>query len=175
MGLGAPVSALLGFDITPLFIGIGALRTAIAFARQPQLAYILPFQTYRLTVIENSGGIPLFTHTWNPHKEIIDSSLFSGMLQGISGVLQESLKKGNLREIHLDQAELLLQRSEKMPFTCVLVATKSTPSLREALKNFANLFYLRFSRNLKDFHRIDNFSLAADLVPVCFPFVLMYN
>ncbi len=182
MGLGAPIVALLevydnpqAVDIVPLFIGFGALLTAYAFYRQPQLAYILPFQAYRLTVIENEGGIPLFTHTWNPGKELIDSTLFSSMLQGISGILQESLQKGNVREIHLDEAIMLLQRDEKMPVTCVLVATKSTPSLREALKAFADQFYARFTQQLKDIHRSDTFTPAEELVAACFPFVPEYD
>lgn len=174
MGVGAPIANMLDINLF-LFTGIGALLTAYAFSRQPQLAYILPFQAYRLTVIENSGGIPLFTHSWNPAKELIDPALFSGMLQGISGILQESLQKGNVREIHLDEAVLLLQRNEKMPVTFVLVATKSTPSLREALKAFADQFYTRFSKDLGEIHKTDHFTPAEELVAACFPFVPRYD
>ncbi|MFX0094164.1 MAG: hypothetical protein ACFFBD_20670 [Candidatus Hodarchaeota archaeon] len=154
---------------------IGLLIIAIVFAKQPKLAFILPFKASKITVF-NDNGIPLFTHIWSTPDELVEDALFTGMLTGIGAVLSESLGKGNLREIQLDQARLLLQRSEQFRVTCGLVATQSSQILRQSLNTFANRFFQDFSGNLADLEIInpEDFASASELVVECFPFVPEY-
>ncbi|MFX0139934.1 MAG: hypothetical protein ACFFDN_40205 [Candidatus Hodarchaeota archaeon] len=158
-----------------LIFAVGELLIAIGFTSQPKLAYILPFKVLRLTVIEQNSGLSLFNHTWSKMDDLLDEQLFSGMLQGISGILQESLKRGNVREINLDQAVLILKRSEQFPVACVLVTTKSSRSLRDALNSFAEKFFTEFSQFFSEPHKLDNFSPASDLVSDCFSFIPEYD
>lgn len=161
--------------ISYLILGFGTLPLSIVFLKKPQMAFVLPFKALRLMVIETHIGIPLFTHIWNVKEDSVSEGLFSGMLQGISLILNESVKRGNVREIHLEQAVLLMQRSEKFTVACVLVATKSSRSLRQALDAFADKFFKKFSPFFSEPSNIDNFETASDLIKDYFSFIPKYD
>lgn len=181
IGFGIPVIELISLEnLVPGFdavvFAIAAVLFTIVFVKKPQLAYILPFKVLRLTIIDTVSGIPLFTHDWGRVGEIIDESLFSGMFQGISSFLNEALQKGNVREIVLDEATLILNRSLEFNAACILVTTKATPSLRAALRNFAEDFFTRFSPYLKASQlNVTPFSQASELVATHFAFVPVYD
>ena len=119
-----------------ILMSSSSILWGLIFVKQPKLAYILPFKAVRLTVIETNGGIPLFTHAWSS-EGLIDDSLFTGMLHATSQFMDESLKRGNVHEVHLEKAILLIQSSEKYPISSILLVTKSSRSLRHALNKFA--------------------------------------
>lgn len=159
-----------------LSMTVGSLLLAVAFAIQPKLAFILPFRVLKLSVVETNGGISLFTHTWSKMDEFVDEQLFSGMLQAISQILHETLKRGDLSEIHVEGAVLLIRRSEKYPVACILIATGSTRSLRKALDSFAEQFFKEYSHYFLELDNPDTFDLenyagAAALVEDRFSFV----
>lgn len=179
IGLISPLMYLLGMSVllpgsTNLTVAVGALLVAIAFKKEPKLAYILPFKAIRVTVLHTLGGISLFTHNWSK-KALIDEALFSGMLQGISGILKESLQKGDVREIHLDEGLLIIRRSNAFPIACVLVADRSTHALRTALNGFAEDFYTNFSQFFENPSDVTNFDSASKLIKKNFPFVPEYQ
>ncbi len=160
-----------------IFAGVGVFLVAFVTARQPKLLFILPFRTIRLAVVDTKSGLPLFTHTWRQSGEnLIDEDLFSGMLHGVSTIIKESLNRGNVTEIHLDKGILILQRSEQTSIACVLVTTKSSQTLRDALKLFGEKFYMQFkdkiATTINDAHQ---FAPASTLVTECFPFVPEYD
>jgi len=161
MGIATPVLAVLRVPGVPLYTGAGVLLTSLAFARQPQMAYVLPFQAHRLMVIENEGGIALFSHTWQAGSKFKEPDLFSSMVQGIRCIMQESLQKGNVREIQLDEAVILIQQCPKADVSCLIVATRSAPSLRQALKAFATMFQERFGASLDRPNSLSPFELSA--------------
>jgi hypothetical protein len=98
------------------------------------------------------------------------------MMQGISAILGESLKKGNVNEIILDKAHLLIEHtSENEETACILVATKSTIGLRTALSKFIYLFVNEFDPILADVNETRQFDRASVLVDKCFPFVPEYE
>ncbi len=155
--------------------GIAFLLVAIAFASQPKLAFILPFKALRLAVIETNSGISLFTHVWSKMDDLIDDQLFSGMLQGISQILNEALKKGEIRDINLEKATLMIKRSDKYSVACVLVATKSSRTLRHALNSFAERFFTKYSPYFSKPYNMDNFNSASELVEERFSFIPEYD
>ncbi len=128
-----------------LSVGIGALLTSVAFTRQPHLAYILLFRVFRLTILDHCSGLQLFTHDWSLDSNFFDPNLFSGMFQGLSGILRETLQKGFPREIYLEHAVVLLERSVGLPPTFVLIASKSSSSPFDHLQTF-------FPSNLGGYH-----------------------
>lgn len=158
-----------------LITAIAAVFLGIALAREPKLAYLLPFRVIRLTVIEVHKGIALFTHTWSQQETLADKDLFSGMLQGISSLLDESLKKGSVREIYLEEAVIIIEESRKFPVACVLIATKSTRSLREALASFSKRFFTKFAPNFAMPSDISQFDPAITLVADRFSFIPEYD
>ncbi|MFX1511776.1 MAG: hypothetical protein ACFFCQ_04255 [Promethearchaeota archaeon] len=158
--------------VTLATISIGSLFISIAFISQPKLAFVLPFRAMKLTVVEINSGIPLYTHSWSKKVELIDDTVFSGMISGLSSFINIALGKGNVREIHLDQAILLLERIGQFPVAFVLFASKSSPSLRNALNLFAERFTKEFSQHYSaKIVDADKYKTAADLVLSCFPFV----
>ena len=88
------------------------------------MIFILPFKALRLTVIETQGGISLFTHKWDDSSLIDNEDLWAGMLQGVNLIFRESLNKGDVQEIKLANAMLLVQHSKQYPVACIVVATK---------------------------------------------------
>jgi hypothetical protein len=156
--------------IMSILIGISSSLVLIAFAKEPKLGYFPP-RALRLLVVETKGGISLFTHTWRAGEQFVGEDLFSGMVHGISLFLQESLNKGNMREIRLDEATLIIQPIKNTPVACVLVASRASQALREALRRFATRFYDEFSDAFGAFQNVDAFSPAAALIKECFPFI----
>ncbi|MHA1576736.1 MAG: hypothetical protein ACTSU3_05190 [Candidatus Thorarchaeota archaeon] len=145
----------------------------IALVKEPRLAFVLPFKVIRLIVFETEGGIPIYNNTWEgkDSHSMADESLFAGMLQGIGMILNEAMDKGDVREIKMADATLLLHHGDKFPIACVLVTTASTQTLRHALNRFATDFYERFA---DEFHNTSiplKFRSASELVEEHFAFV----
>jgi hypothetical protein len=178
VGIITPISVILFEDVLPganqPLAGIGALMISIAFVYQPKLAYVLPFKASRLTIIETRSGIPIYTYNWSK-MVLMDETLFSGMLYAVSQFVEESIQKGNIREISLDQAILLLQRSEEYPIVCVLITNRSSRSLRMALNRFSNNFFKNFSQFFTQPIDQSKFETALDLVLDAFPFLPAYD
>jgi len=153
----------------------GGLLLAIGFTMEPKLAFILPFKALRLTIMETTGGISLFSHTWSKIDELGDDQLFSGMIQAVTHILDESVRGGFIKEIKMDQAILILRKTEKYPIVCTLVATSSTRSLRHALDAFSKQFVEDFEQFFNDFNDLTNFEGASALLAERFSFVPEYE
>ena len=126
-------------------------------------------------MINTYAGTPIFAHIWNRTKTLTDENLFSGMFQGISVILQESIHSGEFQEIYVTKAVTLVQKVPDYPIACVLIATRPTRSLRDGLKLFAERFLAEFSDHFDNLTRVDQFSGAEDLVNACFPHVPIYD
>lgn len=173
------ISVLLGLDkiilgTDAIFLASGVIVFMIALSYEPKLAFILPFKALTLTVIDlERGGLPLFTHNWNPRKDYIDDSLFSGMMTGMSNFMKETVQRGNIREIQLDDAVLIIQRAKEYPLVSVLVTTKSSVVLRNSLNSFLESFMNKFNVILTNTLMINTnqFEAASELVVQAFPFI----
>ncbi len=161
----------VGFAMNMILISIGLLLSIIAFTKEPKLAGILPFKVINLTVIDTESGLSIFSFDWNTKEHIINDDLFSNLLQGISAILNEAVNRGNAREIRLDEAIIILDRSEKYPVACVLTCTKSSKSLRYALNLFTEKFCDKYSDGFADMYNVGQFKRADQLISDCFPFV----
>ena len=167
----AIIAIFFGLGLMMASFAIGFLLISIAIYKEPKLLFILPFKASRIAVI-NKAGLPFFSYNWNPNDELIDDTLFSSMLTGISGILQESLRKGDIREIHLAQAVLLIKTSDPQSITFVLVSSRSSQIIRNALDVFAERFLEEYSDDLTaPFINQDTFQPASKLVEQSFPFI----
>lgn len=166
-------NAIGGFD--RISEGIGALILAIIFARHEQLFYVLPFKTQRLIVFGTRNGVTLFAHTWSKNDPLIDEDLLSSMLQGMSMLINESLKKGNLREIKMDEGILLIKQDAAYPVAFVLIASRSSSVLRDGLSRFASKFIEMFGAYLEQSNNIDKFQEASKLVQSSLSFIPQYD
>ncbi|MBN2151454.1 MAG: hypothetical protein JW839_08415 [Candidatus Lokiarchaeota archaeon] len=161
-----------------VILGISFVLIAIAYAKEPNLANVLPFVAIRLSIIDIKAGIALYNHDWARRDDLIHEDLFSSMLSGISMILNESVRKGNIREIVLDKARLLLKRSDEYSIAFVLITSHPTKALRNALEVFASRFNARYGILLKEQNKdieIGKYRNTTDIVHECFPFAVEYT
>ncbi len=156
---------------TQLSAAIGTYILAAALVREPKLFYLMPSKAIRVAVFETKGGVALFSHTWPGQENVVDDSLFAGMLQGVSLFIRESLNKGELREITVDQATLIIHRRADHPIAFVLVVTRPTKTFRLALQTFAKRFVTQFESCFNNLAKVSQFTPASTLVNECFPYV----
>ena len=159
------------FNSIAFFVnGIGAFISIIVIVKAPKIIYILPFTAYRVLVLDTNEGIALFRYDWAEIGKV-EENIFSTVLQAVGSILDELLKKGEVREIQMDRAILLMQNDKIHPIASVLVSSKSTKSLRYALRSFNDEFISRFYTDDIDFHEVSKFKDAKNLVEKIFDFV----
>ena len=152
---------------------LGALFTIVVIWKEPKIIYILPFKAYRLLVIETNAGIGLFKHDW-AKLSAVDENVFTMVLQAVGSILDEVLKKGEIREIKMDRAVVLIDHNKNYPVASVLVTSKSSKSLRYGLKKFNNQFIETFKSNFDGLYEVSRFKAARALVVEFFDFVPAY-
>jgi len=154
---------------------VGALIQASIFSRYEQLFYVLPFKVQKLIVYGTSKGISLFTYEWSKSERFIDEDMFTSILQGVGMIVNESLKKGNVQEIKMEQGVLLISHDDTHPVASVLIASKSSQVLRDGLTAFARQFVKMFEVSLDHAEKPERFNNAIGLVHSCFPFIPQYE
>ena len=158
-----------------VFEGIGALIQAVVFARHEQLFYVLPFKTQRLIVFGTRNGASLFAHTWSKNDKLIDEDLLSGVLHGVSMLFNESLNKGNLQEIKMEQGILLVKHDKTHSIAFVIIASRSSEVLRDGLSGFAKKFIEAYEPYLEPIETYEKFQDAIGLVQSCLAFIPQYD
>ncbi len=151
--------------------GIGVWLCAREFASHPQLAFVLPFKVTSLTVMNSKSGLPLFSYRWDKSHKDFDEMLFSGMLQGIGGILNEAMNQGYVREVRMSRGLLLLHHVKKHNLAFVLATTKMSSILGNALDVFADNFVIEFSSCLDQINIADRFNGATELIRKFFSFI----
>jgi ABC-type multidrug transport system fused ATPase/permease subunit len=163
------------FNSVGFFInGIGAFITVFVILKEPKIIYILPFKAYRILVVDTNEGLTLFKYDWAKLGEV-EENIFSTVLQSVGSILDEILKKGEVREIQMDRAVLLIQHDKKYPIASVLITSKSTKSLRYSLKVFYDQFISTFYTLGDDLHEVSKFEDATSLIKTIFDFVPEYR
>ena len=157
--------------ISELSFALGILLITGTFLYQPGLLFILPFKTSRLGVF-NEKGVPLFSHQWiSTEDDPISELYFTEMQEGVSTILSESLKQGNVREIHLEKSILIINRHKNFSF--VLLTAQTSKLLITALNTFSEKFVTKFEELLAKSVFIDpeDHATASTIVSECFPFL----
>ena len=99
--------------LSDLFLGAGTFILAIVYVIQPKLGFLLPFKASRLAIIDQEKSIPLYYHAWNRKDFLIDENLFSGMITALGLFVQETIQKGNIKEIQLEDSILIYGQNRK--------------------------------------------------------------
>jgi len=125
-------------------------------------------------VVDTNAGTGLFKYDWAELKAV-DENIFSMVLQAVGSILDEVLKKGEIREIKMDQAILLIQHEKKSPVASVLVTSKSSKSLKYGLKKFNSEFIETFQSQFDGLYEVSRFKGAQKIVDHIFDFVPVYR
>ena len=152
----------------------GALFTIISVWKDPKIINILPFKAYRILVVDTNAGTGLFKHDWAELKAV-DENIFSMVLQAVGSILDEVLKKGEIREIKMEQAVLLVQHERNSPVASVLVTSKSSKSLKYGLKRFNTEFIEKYQSQFDGLYEVSRFRGAKEIVEHIFDFVPVYE
>ncbi len=152
-----------------LFIGLFII--VVTLLRSPQLAYVLPFKVFRLSVIDINAGTSIFGHTWEAGKNFVDEDLYTGMVQGVRQILTESMRQGDLEEIKTEFATLLLHRRNSVPFMFCLATSGPSKVLKNVLNAFATEFSNEFGQYCDKTANTALFKDADALVEKLFLFV----
>ncbi len=154
-----------------LAVSIGYFFTTIAFVKREQLAFLLPFRVLRLTVVHLGGGFPIYNYNWKLGRDLINEDLFSGMIHGVRLIIRESILHGECKDINLDVANIIVQRSKEYPIMAVLVTQKTSRVLRQALSSFIDRFGEKFKTNLEKPNETTQFEAAKNIVYESFSFL----
>jgi hypothetical protein len=154
--------------------GIGAFTTIIVIIKDPRIIFILPFKAYRILIVDTNESVALFKHDWAKVGKL-EENMFSMMLQAIGSVLDDILKKGEVQEIQMDRAVLLIHHDKTHSIASILIASKSSKSLKDALKKFNENFITVFSSNLDEERKVGSFKESQEIVDKIFDFVPNYK
>jgi hypothetical protein len=180
IGILAPIAYAIGLSVlipgsTNFLFGIGVCLCAYAFFWTPQLAYVLPYRVIRLTIFETKGGISLFNFAWNKQDSTFEDTLFTGMLHAVSEIVNATVNRGTVKEIHMERGILLIQRLKDYPIACALITTRSSRTLRDTLLKFANAFQDQYAKEFGDMIDIEQFKDVQLLIRNIFAFIPEYN
>ncbi len=154
--------------------GIGAFTTIIVILKDPRIIFILPFKAYRILIVDTNKSIALFKHDWAKVGEL-EENMFSMMLQAIGSVLDDILKKGEVQEIQMDRAVLLIHHDKTYSIASILIASKSSKSLRYRLKSFNEKIITVFQSTLDGERKVGRFEETREIVDKIFDFVPSYK
>ncbi|MHA1746006.1 MAG: hypothetical protein ACTSWW_08395 [Promethearchaeota archaeon] len=144
-------------------IALGVFISTYVLIKKPQIAFILPFKAYRILIVDSDVGMPIFSTEFVPVIEKFQVGVFSGFIKAIGTLFDFTIDKGKVREIHLDEAVIILHSSDSKPLVSLLIASKSSPSLLKAFRAFSeNLFRelladYQYSPDLNDFSSIESY------------------
>lgn len=153
----------------PMVMGVGAFLSGYAFYREPKIAYVLPFKSMHLAVIETNGGLLIFEYDWS--QKGVQETLFAGMLQAVNLFVKDTLDRGEFKEIRMDEGVLIIDRYRQNSLAFVLLASNASKSLREALALFKKTFITRYSQFFEELNNTGHFESATELITECFPFI----
>ncbi len=119
-----------------LVASIGLLIFALGYLQNTQLAYLVPYQCYKLIVLKVSG-VNCYTKDFEERQ--IDDLLVSGAISAIASIMESALGfKSELKEITLLNAVMILDLRKE--FSGILIANKFSTVLKDALKSFNDQF-----------------------------------
>lgn len=143
---------------------------------EPKLINILSFSVYRITVIANHSGSPLFNLSWNFNDDTSkhEQNILAKWLPALQQVSFNYTKSLIVEEIKLERDILLFTQGNYV--TAVLLSKHSTPAIRESLDNFVKVFEQHYFA-LLDSHQTNSslYNKANELINKFFPIGVSSN
>lgn len=153
---------------------VGAFINIIVILKDSRIINILPFKAYRILVVDTNESVALFKHDWAKVGKL-EETMFSMMLQAIGNVLDDILKKGEVQEIQMDRAVLIIHHDKNHSIASILVSSKSSKSLRYGLRRFNEEFIESFQSTFENKQNDGRFESASKIVEKIFDFVPSYK
>ncbi|MCY3413966.1 MAG: hypothetical protein INQ03_20150 [Candidatus Heimdallarchaeota archaeon] len=165
--------------IVDLFLGTGIMVSTIGLIMEPKMLYVLPFKAIKISAINQETGMILYNYNWNINPSNMSNALFASALLSINMFAKESIGQGNIKEVALENATLIINSPPDQTVYYVIVATKPSHSLKVGLEQFSRKFYDQYGVYLtREFISVSDVSLfksANSLIRECFPYIPGFN
>ena len=153
----------------------GTILIAYPYLKYPQIAFILPFKVLNLSVIHLESGNLLYNYYWDKASKKSKSNFFSNVMFAITKAMDEYIDRGLIREISMDNAVLTISSHEEKPVMAILVTSRRSQILRNALDTFCAAFGDSFPINSDSICRPDVFKDADKFIREYFSFIPFNN
>ncbi len=131
--------------ISNTFTLVGSLILVFIINKEPKLFYILSFSIYRISVFDHQGHT-LFNFDWS--KLVFKNSTFTKYLDVLQNVSNDLIKIGGIIDLNFKIGVVIVNETKFI--TTVLVASRSSTLLRDALINFSEDFEAEFESYLRN-------------------------
>ncbi|MCY3410244.1 MAG: hypothetical protein INQ03_01285 [Candidatus Heimdallarchaeota archaeon] len=161
-------------SIGDFLVSIGVVLTSISFYKQPQLLYILPFRAHKLMVAKSNSGGVLYCYNWSNEMDELPDYLISTAFEGLTMFINETVKRGNIQEVTLDNAVVTVKYIEHYNIFFLLFSTDSSYVLSYGLDQFVYRFLKEYADHFTQTDKLDdngNFKAMDKHIPDCFPYI----
>ncbi|QEE17594.1 hypothetical protein DSAG12_03431 [Promethearchaeum syntrophicum] len=156
-------------------MAIGTLLISMVIIQHPKLAYVIPLKVYRILIMDTKSGLILFKHDWNELKAKSSENILSGMLQAVNTMFDQTINKGNVRDIKFDQAILTYEKSRKTSIACIIISNKISKTLRTSFSDFADDVFKDYENTKENSLIKKNNEKCEILLEQYFPFVPKFD
>jgi hypothetical protein len=135
--------------IQSILIVLIVIGTLIIIKNEPRIAHLLPYTVYKL-IVTSKNGPKYYTKSWADSG--IDDDMLAGLMSAIGTVVKNTLQKiktGAISEIKMYKG-VMLTEMRYLPVNIVIVASKASGALKEALESFGEEFMKVFYNDLYD-------------------------
>lgn len=161
--------------INSIPFGLGVLISSFAIYKSPKMIYVLPFKAIKLSVIQDDTALTIYSHDWNETAKYVHEGMYSSIFEGIRGYSSEILQVGKLKEIKLDEGKILIEHGNIHGIYFTLFAKKSSKTLLNGLKKFAERFGETYGQEIRMNKQLDTLSInsekADEMVQEIFSFI----
>ncbi|WP_457556710.1 hypothetical protein [Candidatus Harpocratesius sp.] len=120
-----------------LVAAVGSFFVALAYSKNTEVSYIVPYDCYRLIILDKNG-IPAYSYDFIEGTDQLEVFI-SGALSAINTVMESAVGfKSKIKTIYLEKSALIMDLQEH--FGAVLFANRSSVLLQKALKTFLSIF-----------------------------------
>ena len=117
----------------------------------------------------------LYNYYWDKDSKKLTSHVFSNIMYGITKVMDQYIHRGLIREINMENAVLMVSNHEEKPVMVILITSRKSQIVRNALDKFCSAFCDTYPINSHTICRLDTFKDADKLIREYFSFIPVYN
>jgi hypothetical protein len=163
---------ILGIEI--LSVALGTFIVIIAILFDERVLRVLPFNAYRISVINMNIGLSIFDVLFEAKQSGPDSSvliphLMTANFQFVQSVIHDTEK---IKSIETDNYYFIFEAYKDI--VAFVIADKTSMLIKSSLKEFVKSFYEKFGENI-DSSEISQYTEAGALLELYFAFLPTYK
>ncbi|PWI46495.1 hypothetical protein CEE45_16480 [Candidatus Heimdallarchaeota archaeon B3_Heim] len=159
---------ILGIEI--LSLAVGTFIVIIAILVDERVLRVLPFNVYRVSVINMNIGLSIFDVLFEakqsgPNSSVLIPHLMTANFQFVQSVIHDTEK---IRSIATDNYYFIFEAYKDI--VAFVIADQTSMLIKSALKEFVKNFYVKFGENI-DSSEISQYKEAGTLLDLYFAFL----